>query len=174
MGSKKPWGRSGKPQLLTFIETQCNTLGDTEFKKEGTMGAVQKSLRLPEATVREIERFSRERGEDFSTTVKDLLEEALKMRRCPGIVFAPGISGRRARVAGTGIEVWEIIAQYEHLDRDEKHLSETFHWLTPGQIKGALGYYAVYGDEIDELIARNEAWTEGSLKARHPALCPRT
>jgi uncharacterized protein (DUF433 family) len=134
------------------------------------MGAIQKSLRLPEATVREIERVSRERGEDFSATAKDLLEEALKMRRCPAIVFAPGISGRRARVAGTGVEVWEIIAQYKHLGFDEKQLREAFHWLTPGQIKGALGYYALYPEEIDELMGRNEDWTEESLKDRHPAL----
>jgi uncharacterized protein (DUF433 family) len=134
------------------------------------MGAVQKSLRLPEATVREIERVSRERGEDFSATAKDLLEEALKMRRCPGIIFTQGISGRRARVAGTGIEVWEVISQCKRLEGDEKQLKETFHWLTPGQIKGALGYYALYSDEIDELIARNEDWTEESLNERHPGL----
>jgi uncharacterized protein (DUF433 family) len=137
------------------------------------MAAVQKSLRLSEATVREIESLASERGEDFSATAKDLLEEALKMRRCPGIVFAPGISGRRARVAGTGIEVWEVIGQYRSLDRDERRLREAFHWLNPGQIKGALGYYALYPDEIDQLIARNEEWTEESLKERYPALSHR-
>jgi uncharacterized protein (DUF433 family) len=137
------------------------------------MAAVQKSLRLPEATVREIESLANERGEDFSATAKDLLEEALKMRRCPGIVFARGISGRRARVAGTGMEVWEVIAQYKSLDRDERRLREAFHWLTPGQIKGVLGYYALYSDEIDHLIARNEEWTEESLKERYPALSHR-
>ncbi len=92
------------------------------------------------------------------------------MRRCPGIIFAPGISGRRARVAGTGIEVWEIIAQYKSSDRDPKQLQGSFHWLSPGQIKAALGYYAVYPEEIDEIIARNEEWTEETLKKRHPAL----
>ncbi len=92
------------------------------------------------------------------------------MTRCPGIVFAPGISGRRARVAGTGIEVWEVVAQYRHLDHDEEQLREAFHFLTPGQIKAAMGYYALYSAEIDELIARNEAWTEDALRERHPAL----
>ncbi len=137
------------------------------------MGAVQKSLRIPESTVRAIESLAEESGEDFSATVKDLLEEALKMRRCPGIVFAPGISGRRARVAGTGLEVWEVIAQYDSMGRDDRQLSEAFHWLTPGQIKGALGYYELYPDEINELIARNETWTEESLKKRYPALSHR-
>jgi uncharacterized protein (DUF433 family) len=143
---------------------------DNQSAKETTVGAIQKSLRLPEETVKEIDRISRESGEDFSATAKDLLEQAIKMRRCPGIIFAPGISGRRARVAGTGIEVWEIIAQYQSSDRDPKELQESFHWLSVGQIKAALGYYALYPEEIDEIIARNEEWTEETLKRRHPTL----
>lgn len=137
------------------------------------MGAVQKSLRLSEETVREIDKLARERGEDFSAMAKNLLEEAIKMRRCPGIVFAPGVTGRRARVAGTGIEVWEVVAQYKGSDRDPERLQQAFHWLTSGQIKAALGYYAAYPAEIDALIARNEQWTEETLEKRHPALSPK-
>jgi uncharacterized protein (DUF433 family) len=155
---------------LKFDKSHCNITYDNDLPKEATVGAIQKSLRLPEETVKEIDRISRESGEDFSATAKELLEQAIKMRRCPGIIFAPGISGRRARVAGTGIEVWEIIAQYKSSDRDPKQLQESFHWLSPGQIKAALGYYAVYPEEIDEIIARNEEWTEETLKKRHPAL----
>ena len=137
------------------------------------MGAVQKSLRLPEETVKEIDKLAEERGEDFSTTAKNLLEEAIKTRRCPGIIFASGVSGRRARVAGTGIEVWEIIVQYNSLKRDQKRLQQAFDWLTPGQIKAVLGYYAAYPAEINALIARNEQWTEETLEKRYPALSPR-
>jgi uncharacterized protein (DUF433 family) len=137
------------------------------------MGAVQKSLRLPEETVNEIDRIAKERGEDFSATAKNLLEEAIKMRRCPGIIFTPGVSGRRARVAGTGIEVWEIIAQYKSLNRSQKQLQQAFHWLAPRQIKAALSYYVAYPYEIDDLIARNEQWTEETLEKRYPALSPR-
>jgi uncharacterized protein (DUF433 family) len=134
------------------------------------MGAVQKSLRLSEETVREIDRIAKDGGEDFSAAAKNLLEEAIKMRRCPGIVFSSGVSGRRARIAGTGIEVWEVIGQYENLGRDQTLLQETFHWLKPGQIKAALGYYTVYADEVIDLISRNEEWTEETLRKRHPAL----
>ncbi len=73
------------------------------------MPGIQKSLRLPPETMSEIERLAKETGQDFSNITKDLLEEALKMRRCPGILFAEGTSGRRARVAGTGIEVWRSL-----------------------------------------------------------------
>ena len=45
------------------------------------MGAVQKSLRIPQGIVEEIERIARETGRDFSSIAKDLLAEAIKMRR---------------------------------------------------------------------------------------------
>jgi predicted transcriptional regulator len=54
------------------------------------MPGAQKSLRLPEETMKEIEEIAKETGRDFSAIVKDLLAEAIKMRRCPGIVFAEG------------------------------------------------------------------------------------
>jgi uncharacterized protein (DUF433 family) len=97
-------------------------------------------------------------------TADDTLYETVKMAHCPGIVFASGISGRRARIAGSGIDVWEIIAHYQHMDHDEQRLREAFDFLTPEQIEAALGYYALYSSEIDELIARNEAWTEDTVR----------
>ncbi|MBM4278971.1 MAG: hypothetical protein FJ130_14010 [Deltaproteobacteria bacterium] len=74
------------------------------------MAGVQKSLRLPPETMKKIEQMAKETGQDFSNVTKDLLQEAIKMRRCPGILFSEGTGGRRAGVAGTGIEVWEMIA----------------------------------------------------------------
>jgi len=92
------------------------------------------------------------------------------MRRCPGIVFADGPSGRRARIAGTGLEVWEIIATYKSLGSDFERLRQAYHWLTETQLRAALGYYAAYRDEIDALVEENEAWTKESLRQRHPSL----
>ena len=92
------------------------------------MGAVQKSLRLPEETVKEIDKLAKERGEDFSATAKNLLEEAIKMRRCPGIIFASGVSGLRARLAGTGIEelVTLLIEFQVKMLNQEGHLGVEF------------------------------------------------
>jgi uncharacterized protein (DUF433 family) len=134
------------------------------------MGAVQKSLRIPQGTFEEIERIARETGRDFSAIAKDLLAEAIKMRRCPGIVFADGVSGRRARVAGTGLEVWEVITTYRNVDQDFSRLQKAYHWLTEQQLRAALGYYTAYGEEIDELIERNESWSRETVVKRFPFL----
>ena len=138
------------------------------------MRGVQKSLRLPEETLREIEELSAETGQDFSTITKDLLTEAIKMRRCPGIIFGEGVSGRRAKVAGTGIEVWEIIAAYKSVGKDLKKLKKACHWLSQEQVKAVLSYYSAYPEEIDRLIERNESWTKKKIEERHPLMSSRS
>jgi uncharacterized protein (DUF433 family) len=132
------------------------------------MAGVQKSLRLPVETMKEIEQMAKETGQDFSNVTKDLLQEAIKMRRCPGILFSEGTSGRRARVAGTGIEVWEVIAAYKSVKEDFKRLKKAFHWLSAEQLKAAIGYYAIYPQEIDQLIEQNEQWNDEKLRERYP------
>jgi len=136
------------------------------------MAGVQKSFRLPVETTKEIEQMAKETGQDFSNVTKDLLQEAIKMRRCPGIIFAEGTNGRRARIAGTGIEVWEVIAAYRSVKEDFKRLKKAYHWLSGEQLKAALGYYAIYPKEIDRLIEQNEEWNDERLRERYPFMRP--
>ncbi len=134
------------------------------------MTTVQKSIRLPEEAVKEIEALASGTGKDFSGIARDLLIEAVKMRRCPGITFADGPTGRRAKIAGTGIDIWEFMASFKGLNENYKKLKETYHWLSDHQIRSALSYYALYPDEIDEKIARNEDITEAQVIKRFPFL----
>ena len=136
------------------------------------MAGIQKSLRLPQETLREIEQMSRESGKDFSSITKDLLEEAIKMRRCPGVVFVEGTVGRRARVAGAGIEVWEIIAAYQSVKKDSRRLQKAYHWLSPEQLRAALAYYSAYPQEIDRQIEKNQRWSEEEIRKRYPFMSP--
>ena len=134
------------------------------------MPNIQKSIRLPEEAVKEIEALASGTGKDFSGIARDLLVEAVKMRRCPGIIFADGPTGRRARIAGTGIDVWELIATFKGLGENYDNLKKTYHWLTDQQIRAALSYYALYPDDIEEKIARNENSTQQQVLKRFPFL----
>lgn len=134
------------------------------------MASVQKSMRIPKELVEEIQDMAQKSGKDFSTITKNLLEEAIKMHRCPGIAFAEGVSARRARIAGTGIDVWELIANYNTVGQDLERLSTIYHWLTELQIRAALAYYRTYSKEIDDLITQNENWTQESIQRRYPFL----
>lgn len=127
-------------------------------------------MRLPEELINELKSITQESGKDFSTVTKELLQEAIKMRRCPGIVFTDGVSGRRARVAGTGLEVWEVIASYKSVDNDLRRLRKTYRWLTEQQLRAAIGHWKTYSDEIDFLVTQNESWTKERIHERYPFL----
>jgi hypothetical protein len=91
------------------------------------MATVQKSIRLPKEAVKEIEALASVAGRDFSGIARDLLIEAVKIRRCPGVTFADGPTGRRAKIAGTGIDIWEFIATFKGLGENYDKLKKTYH-----------------------------------------------
>jgi uncharacterized protein (DUF433 family) len=134
------------------------------------MPTIQKSIRIHEKTLKEIEQISRDSGKEFSAVANELLEEAVRMKRCPGIIFTEGTTGRRARIAGTGIEVWEVIATYKGVTEDFARLRQAYHWLTEQQLRAAVGYYMVYKEEIDRLIKQNEGLTKEHMHKRYPFL----
>jgi uncharacterized protein (DUF433 family) len=93
--------------------------------------------------------------------VRDLLEEALRMRRCPGIVFVDGPTGRRPVLAGAGLEVWEVVKAYRDCGEDFKKLKETLDWLSPRQLRDAFHYWHLYPEEVEKKLRR-----KGSSKPR--------
>jgi uncharacterized protein (DUF433 family) len=132
------------------------------------MPAIQKSIRIQEKTCKEIERIATESGKEFSSVVNELLDESVRMQRCPGIVFIEGAAGRRARIAGTGIEVWELIATYRSVDEDANRLHQAYHWLSEQQIGAAMCYYKAYPEDIERVIKQNEGLTKEYIIEKYP------
>ncbi|HTP05240.1 MAG TPA: DUF433 domain-containing protein [Nitrospirota bacterium] len=128
------------------------------------MSTVQRSFRIKEPILQEIERIRKNKA--ANALANELLEEALKMRRCPGIIFSQGVTGTRARVAGTGVEVWEVIYEYQIVGKDVEALKKALPHLTERQVIAALNYYRTYTEEIDELIQSNEAITPKTVEGR--------
>jgi uncharacterized protein (DUF433 family) len=95
------------------------------------------------------------------------LSEAEKMRLVPGIIFADGPCGRRARIAGTGLDVFEIIKELQIVNGDREQLARGFHWLSPEQIQAALDYYAAFPEEIDARLAEEAAITPELIRERN-------
>src|SRR5262245_14098323 len=91
------------------------------------------------------------------------------MRRCPGILFADGATGRRARIAGTGLDVWEVIATYRAVRKSMKRLMAAYQQLDELKLRAALSYYECYPEEIDTIIAENEDVKPQPLKTRYPS-----
>ena len=134
------------------------------------MATSPKSLRLRPGLRAEIERIAKRTRRSFSEVAQDLLDEALRMRACPGIYFADEPAGRVAKVAGTGLGVWEIIQEYRVMEENEQELMETLPQITPANLKAALMYYKRYRQEIDAEMAENAALTPEAIEARYPGL----
>jgi uncharacterized protein (DUF433 family) len=124
------------------------------------MPSKQHSLRVPEELDREISREMEFRGErDWSKGAISLMEEAVRASRIPGVVFVQRRDGRRAAVAFSGLEVWEIIATWKETAGNWEQLAEAYPELTKTQLRAALAYYQAYPEEIDDRLARETYWT---------------
>jgi uncharacterized protein (DUF433 family) len=139
---------------------------------EKAMATVQKTLRMPDALVKAITEAAEAIGRDFTAVATELLHEGVAMRRCPGIAFMDGATGRRAVIAGTGVDVWEVLYVYEHADQDMARLRQAFSQLTEPQLRAALAYATLYPEDIRRRIAANDAWTPERIAQDFPAFVP--
>jgi len=86
--------------------------------------------------------------------INDLLEEALRSRRFPGVVFVEGPAGRRAHLAGTGLDVWEVAELVNEYGSPEPVLRD-FPRLTRTALQTALAYAEEYPEEIQAFLELN-------------------
>jgi len=132
-----------------------------------------RGIRIPDELAHDIAREAEARGLSWSAMTTTLLSEALKMRRVPGIVMVDGPTGRRAVVAGSGLDVWEIIATWQACGHDEAQLAQYYPWLTQPQLRAALAYYQLYPEEIEARLAREQQWTPERVRRELPFAVPR-
>ena len=137
------------------------------------MASRAKGIRIPDELDRAIARESKTRGKTWSAMTTELLEEGIRMRRVPGIAFVDGPAGRRAVVAGTGLDVWEVIVTWREGDQSDEALRQSYPWLTEAQRRAALAYYEVYPVEIDARLEREAQWTPDRVRRELPFSRPR-
>jgi uncharacterized protein (DUF433 family) len=133
-----------------------------------------RGIRVPGDLQEQVEREMERRGiTEWSTMVVELLEEAVRMRRAPGIVFVDGATGRRPVVAGSGLEVWEVISTWKDVGRNYERLRAAYEWLTEPQLRSALSYYELYGDEVEARLERESQLTAERVQHELPFTRPR-
>ena len=123
------------------------------------------SIRLSSTTDRAVDAEARRTRRSKGAIVEALAEEAMRMRRFPGIAFRGDDARRRPWLIGTGLDLWEIIhmlEDYRSIDRlaRESHLTER-------QVKLALAYQEAYPSEIAEAIAESRRSAE-ELRELYP------
>lgn len=113
------------------------------------------SVRLNADALEHARRISRQSERSLGQVLSTLVEEGVRMRRCPGILFTDGPTGRRATLGGSGVDVWEVV-RIAKACTNRRQIARAFPRLTAGQIEAALTYYDCYPDEIDGRIEENE------------------
>jgi uncharacterized protein (DUF433 family) len=112
------------------------------------------SVRLNDATIARLGRHAQRVHLAPRTLAQRYVEEGLRMDEHPLIRFAEGPAGRRARLMGTGKDVWEVIATVRDNGGD---IAEAARYLEipVGLVQAAVTYYGAYTDEIDQWIEIN-------------------
>jgi len=117
------------------------------------------SLRLPEATVRQLGAHASRRRLAPRTLAQRYVEEGLRMEDHPLVRFVDGVAGRRARLVGTGMDVWQVIAIVRDNNGDARTAADYLE-VPLGLVQAAVTYYGAYADEIDEWIELNRRESE--------------
>ncbi|MBV8942979.1 MAG: hypothetical protein JO240_14715, partial [Solirubrobacterales bacterium] len=82
------------------------------------------SLRLPDATLDRLGARARSRSVAPRSLAQRYVEEGLRTDEHPLIRFVDGPAGRRPRLQGTGLDVWEAISVVRDNDGDEREAAE--------------------------------------------------
>jgi len=102
---------------------------------------------------------ARARQVSSSALAEELIEEGLRSRRHPLVIFRDGPAGRRAGLAG-GPDIWEVVGglvggDVAAADRIERAVAQF--GLSSPQVGAALDYYATFTTEIYAELAANLA-----------------
>lgn len=126
------------------------------------------SVRLNKSVLSPIRAKARAAGKPVSRVIKEMLESVLRMQRFPGVVFVEGPAGRRAHLAGTGLDVWEIVCLLQEYKTAAK-LRESFPRLSLMAIQIAQAYAEAYPEEISAFVELNSQ-SPRQLKEKLPWL----
>ncbi len=114
------------------------------------------SLRMSEVTLERLGTRAARAHIPPRTLAQRYVEEGLRMDDHPLVRFIDGPAGRRARLVGTGADVWEVVATVRDNDGDAADAADHLE-LPLGLVQAAVAYYGGYAQEIDEWIERNES-----------------
>lgn len=112
------------------------------------------SFRLPAGTLARLDARARTVGATRTSVAEQFLEEGLRLVEHPGVGFVDGPSGRRAGVAGTGLDVWEVVETVRANGGSVEAAAEYLE-VPVARVRVAARYYAAYPEEIDEWLASN-------------------
>jgi len=122
------------------------------------------TLRLAPGIRQRLTDWARRFGMPERSLAQRYVDEGLRHDAHPLIQFLDGPSGRRASLAGRGLDVWEVIATIRDNNGSIAQASDYLQ-VPAGLVEAAVAYYGEYTDEIDAEIDFNQAEYERGMAA---------
>lgn len=125
------------------------------------------TLRARRRTLHALEEEARRYKVPPRTLAERMIEEGVKMRRHPGVVFVERGGGRDAVLAGRPrLSIWQIV----QVVRANRTRAGAARWLSidEASIDRAMAYAAEYPDEVEQAIRENDEAFERA-KRLYPA-----
>ncbi len=122
------------------------------------------TLRLAPGIRQRLADWARRSGMPERSLAQRYVDEGLRHDAHPLIQFLDGPSGRRASLAGRGLDVWEVIATIRD-NNGSITLAAEYLQVPAGLVQAAVAYYGEYKDEIDRGIEFNEAEYQRGIAA---------
>jgi uncharacterized protein (DUF433 family) len=127
------------------------------------------SMRVPESIRDAIERMARRERRTAGEMAALLLEEKVRERLYPYILFRDTAIGRQASVAGSRLLVWHVMMVARGLDMDPAKVAEHLAWPLH-EIQAAFRYAEDYPEEVWAEVEANDAVTFEDLQRILPGI----
>lgn len=117
------------------------------------------AFRVRRQTFERLKRRAHETAESQTALAERYIDEGLRMDEHPLIWFRDGAAGRRPALAGTRLDVADVI---ETLCQNENSAGRTARYLEipVEKVEACVRYYADYEHEVDDSIERARAIAE--------------
>jgi uncharacterized protein (DUF433 family) len=117
---------------------------------------VHRSFRLASSLSQRLLRRAAQTGESANSLGARYIDEGLRMDEHPLIRFREAAGGRRAALAGTRLDVWQVVETLQNsgnsVERAAEYLAIPHPW-----VRACVRYYAAYPDEVHEFAERQHA-----------------
>jgi uncharacterized protein (DUF433 family) len=118
--------------------------------------SVHRSFRLASSLSDRLRRHAEQSGESANSLGARYIEEGLRMDEHPLIRFRDGAGGRRAALAGTRLDVSQVIETLRNSDNSVERTAEYLS-LPETWVRACVRYYAAYPGEVDTFAERSHA-----------------
>jgi uncharacterized protein (DUF433 family) len=114
---------------------------------------VHRSFRLTSAVAESLLRRSRQVGESANRLAERYIDEGLRMDEHPLITFRDGAGGRRPAIAGTRLDVWQVIETLRNSDNSPREAAAYLE-IPESAVRAAARYYAAFPEDVDAFAER--------------------